>query len=77
VKKYKPAPEVYLSAPEIFDLTPAEVMMVAAHREDLEVPRRLGMKTAFILRSSRESAQREPFDVVARDLNDLATRLGL
>ena len=32
---YKPDPETYLSPVQFFDLTPPEVMMVAAHPGDL------------------------------------------
>ncbi len=31
VRRYKPAPEVYRMVPEMFDVKPSEVMMVAAH----------------------------------------------
>ena len=32
VRHYKPDPSVYLLVPQLFDLEPAEVMMVAAHK---------------------------------------------
>src|ERR1700756_1707571 len=44
-KHYKPDREVYLSAAYYLDLKPAEIMMVAAHRGDLEAARSLGLRT--------------------------------
>ena len=48
VRHYKPDPETYMSPVEFFDLTPPEVMMVAAHQGDLQVPKRLGLRTAYV-----------------------------
>ncbi len=47
-KAYKPHPDTYLGVARIFDVKPQEVMMVAAHHEDLEAARSYGLKTAYI-----------------------------
>lgn len=49
-KKYKPDPETYLGVSRIFDLRPEEVMLVAAHQDDLSSARACGLKTAYIER---------------------------
>ncbi|MCP4315117.1 MAG: haloacid dehalogenase type II [Hyphomicrobiales bacterium] len=49
-KAYKPDAAVYLGAIEILDLEPGEVMMVAAHNDDLAAARSHGMRTAYINR---------------------------
>ena len=49
-KKYKPDPETYLGVVKVFDLTPEEVMLVAAHHNDLAAARTCGLKTAYIER---------------------------
>lgn len=49
-RHYKPDPEVYLTAAALLRLSPKEVMMVAAHNEDLTQARALGMQTAFVAR---------------------------
>lgn len=49
-KAYKPAGAVYRGAIEILDLEPHEVMMVAAHNDDLAAARTHGMRTAYINR---------------------------
>ncbi|MCG8607459.1 haloacid dehalogenase type II [bacterium] len=49
-KKYKPDPEIYLSVAKVFDLTPEEVMLVAAHQDDLAAALACGLKTAYIER---------------------------
>lgn len=80
---YKPDPRVYRGAAEVFGLAPAEVMMVAAHHDDLAAARACGLQTAYVERP-REFGAAHPKDVSpvaangwhARDLLDLADRLG-
>lgn len=84
VRHYKPDPEAYLSPVEFFDLTPPEVMMVAAHQSDLQVPKRLGLRTAYVHRPY-EGGSAGPtalpvagtFDIIVHDLRELATTLGV
>jgi len=82
-RHYKPDREVYLSAVELLSLKTEEVMMVAAHRSDLEAALRFGLRAGFIRRPnefgpSRQADTAKPgdFDVVAEDTLDLATKLG-
>ena len=82
-KHYKPDPETYLGAAELLSLSPAEVMMVAAHNNDLVRAAKHGMKTAFVSRSyehgakqSRDFKAEHDFTYVAKDFEDLATQLG-
>jgi 2-haloacid dehalogenase len=49
-RAYKPDPAVYLGAARVFDLAPEEVMMVAAHHDDLAAARGCGLQTAYIER---------------------------
>jgi 2-haloacid dehalogenase len=49
-RKYKPDPAVYLGVGQVFDLAPHEVMLVAAHQDDLAHARAAGLKTAYIER---------------------------
>ncbi|WP_280151197.1 haloacid dehalogenase type II [Piscinibacter sp. XHJ-5] len=49
-RKYKPDPAVYLGAAGVFGVQPDEVMLVAAHHDDLAAARACGLKTAFIER---------------------------
>ncbi|RAI00655.1 haloacid dehalogenase type II [Acuticoccus sediminis] len=80
---YKPRPESYTRAAEILMLPPGEVMMVAAHNGDLAAARACGLATAFIPRPTEHGAGQTidleaeaDWDVVARDLDDLADKLG-
>ena len=82
-RRYKPAPEVYLTAIELLGVAPGEVMMVAAHNYDLAAARSHGMRTAFIPRPAEygpgqtsDLAPESDWDVVARDMEDLAYSLG-
>jgi 2-haloacid dehalogenase len=79
---YKPKPRVYLASCEAFDLSPTRCMMVAAHSGDLKAAAECGLRTAFIARPDEkgrgrgEVAPTVPVDYSARDLLDLAERLG-
>ncbi|MBX3610798.1 MAG: haloacid dehalogenase type II [Hydrogenophaga sp.] len=82
-RAYKPDPRTYLGVAEVFDVTPGEVMLVAAHQDDLAAARACGLATAYIERPF-EFGQAHPKDVSpdaantwhARDLQHLADQLG-
>ena len=81
---YKPDPETYLGAARILGLQPGEVMMAAAHNNDLRAARACGLRTAFFPRVTeygprqvRDFAADSEWDIVARDIEDMADRLGL
>ena len=81
---YKPRPRVYQASAEAFDLKPSECMMVSAasHDDDTAGATRAGLRTAAIARpdefgpGSRPSTPNVPIDIIAKDLNDLADKLG-
>ncbi len=82
VRHYKPDPETYLGAAHLLGVRPAELMMVAAHKDDLHAARACGLKTAYVTRpreygrAKKPDLAREPaFDLYARDFNDLARQL--
>jgi 2-haloacid dehalogenase len=82
-RHYKPDPETYLGTARLLDLAPAELMLVAAHPDDLRAARRQGLRTAYVQRPL-EFGPGKPlpyidageFDFVACDFLDLATQLG-
>ena len=83
-KHYKPDKEVYLTAASLFDLDPEQIMMCAAHRDDLEAASALGLKPAYISRplefgpeGKTDETEDMPFDIIARNLLDLAQKLGV
>jgi 2-haloacid dehalogenase len=83
VRRYKPAPEVYLLAPQLFDLKPEQVMMVAAHEHDLQSAQKHRLRTAFVHRPAEHGPGKESeippserYDFVAKDFRDLAQQLG-
>ena len=49
-RKYKPDPDTYLGVAKTFAIEPAQVLLVAAHNNDLEAARSCGLKTAYIER---------------------------
>jgi 2-haloacid dehalogenase len=78
---YKPDPEAYLGAARLLGLEPAEVMMVAAHKDDLDAAARTGLRTAFVQRPMEFGTKKEVppearFDFNAKDIVDLARQLG-
>ena len=80
---FKSDPESYLSAARALTLEPGQVMMVAAHKPDLEAASACGLHTAFVPRPREHgpstTVDLEPddrFDFNATDFHDLATQLG-
>ena len=49
-QRYKPDPATYLGVASLFDVKPAQVLMVAAHENDLVAARRCGLQTAYVER---------------------------
>lgn len=49
-RAYKPDPATYLGVAKTFDLESAQVMLVAAHQDDLDAARACGLQTAYIER---------------------------
>lgn len=81
-KHYKPDKEVYQTAADLLGLQTQQVMMVAAHKDDLYAARRVGFKTAFVLRPLEFGPGEKPdltadpsFDLTAKDFIDLAEKL--
>jgi 2-haloacid dehalogenase len=82
-RHYKPNPEAYLCAPRLLGLAPDEVLMVAAHKDDLDGAARAGLRTAFVARplefgdpAKKDVAPEKRFDLNAKDFQDLARQLG-
>lgn len=69
-RKYKPDPATYLGVAKVFDVRPGEVMLVAAHQEDLAHARAAGLKTAYIERPL-EFGSSNPKDVSPNPQNTL------
>lgn len=82
-RAYKPDPRTYLGVAEVFDVSPGQVMLVAAHQDDLAAARACGLATAYIERPLEFGAKHLK-DVSpdaantwhARDLLHLADQLG-
>jgi 2-haloacid dehalogenase len=81
-RHYKPDPEAYLGVAEIFDVQPAEVMLVATHEDDLQAAQACGLQTAYIARPAefgktiiKPVGDLSQFDYCANDLHDLADQL--
>ena len=81
-RDYKPKPAVYLTAAGAFDCEPGQVMMVAAHSDDLAAAAGCGLRTAHIARPDEhgpgigERHATVPVDWQAQSLVDLAEQLG-
>ena len=81
-RHYKPDAEAYRGAAALLGLKPREVMLVAAHPDDLAAARRVGLRTAFVPRPREHGptgAVQPPanadFDFIAKDFVDLARQL--
>ena len=81
-QRYKPDPATYLGVVSTFDLKPDEVMLAAAHHDDLEQARACGLGTAYIERPMEYGANHiknvlpvKDNDLHARSIADLARLL--
>ncbi len=83
VRHYKPDPEAYRLPPDVLELSPSAVMLVAAHPDDLAGAQSQGLQTGYVPRpleygppGKRHDIAGRRFDVVAEDFGALADRLG-
>lgn len=82
-RHYKNDREVYLTALSLLDLQPEELMMCAAHQDDVTAAKEVGLKTAYINRPlefgpdrPNDKTDNMPYDIIAEDIKDLARQLG-
>ena len=82
-RAYKPDPATYLGVASVFDVKPDEVMLVAAHHDDLAAARQCGLHSAYIERPlefgsarPKDVSPQAGNDMHARNLLDLADQLG-
>lgn len=82
-RTYKPLPQAYLRTAGFLDLNPGEVMLAAAHNNDLHAAREAGLATAFIARPTEygpdQTADLAPdsdWDLSASSIPGLADLLG-
>ena len=82
-RAYKPTPDAYLRSCAQLGLAPAQVLMVAAHNNDLRAAKAQGLNTAFVPRPMEhgpgQTTDLAPdtscVDVAARDFVELAAKL--
>lgn len=82
-RAYKPMREAYVRAAELLNLAPAEVMLVAAHNNDLQHAQAAGLSTGFVARpteygpgQTKDHKAEGAWDVVASDFGELAGKMG-
>lgn len=85
-RHYKPDRQAYLGVCDVFDVAPSEMLMVAAHKDDLRAAKACGCRTAYIERPleygdappvpwHKDLTRDADFDWHATDFNDLADQL--
>ena len=80
---FKPQPRVYLASAEALNLKPGECMMVAAHSPDLTAAAAQGLRTGHVGRPGEggpgtgETAPKGNFDVVGKNFEDFADKMGV
>jgi 2-haloacid dehalogenase len=82
-RAYKPDPAVYLGVAQAFDLQPHQVMLCAAHHDDLAGARGCGLLTAYIERplefgvlQTKDVSPHAENTLHVHDINALADLLG-
>lgn len=81
-RSYKPSPKTYLGVAELLNVNPDQVLMVAAHHDDLAGARSCGLRTAYIERpfefgktNIKDVSPCSENDFHASDLLDLIVKL--
>lgn len=81
-RAYKPERQAYLGSAAALRLAPAEVVMVAAHNDDLRAARAAGLATAFVPRAAEKGPGQTTdlgpdadWDFIAPDMEGLAAAL--
>jgi 2-haloacid dehalogenase len=84
VRHYKPDAEIYHLIPDLFDVKPNQVMLVAAHEHDLQAAQKHGLRTAYVHRPLEHGAGKSStpppsgrYDLITRDFLDLAAQLAV
>ncbi|MDX2157019.1 MAG: HAD-IA family hydrolase, partial [Hyphomicrobiaceae bacterium] len=82
-RAYKPMPECYLRNAAMLNLEPSEMMLVAAHNDDLAAAASVGYRTAFVLRpteygaaQSKDLAASRDWDVITDSFIGVAEAMG-
>jgi 2-haloacid dehalogenase len=82
-RAYKPLPASYLNAAQMLGRKPEQVMLVAAHNNDLVAAQQCGLRTGFVPRLQEHGPKQQfdlaptgSWDIVARDFGDLAAQMG-
>lgn len=82
-RQYKPHPDTYLGVARVFDVEPDQVMLAAAHQNDLDAAREFGLQTAYIERphefgpdNAKDVSGHTSNNYHSVDIGDLASQLG-
>lgn len=82
-RAYKPDRRAYRNMAEMLRLEPGEVMLAAAHNDDLRAAGKAGLATAFFARPTEHGPAQttdlraeDAWDIVCDDIIDLARRIG-
>jgi 2-haloacid dehalogenase len=80
---YKPQPEAYLRTAKLLNLAPEQMMLAAAHNDDLAAAAKVGYRTGFILRPDEHGPHKvkdlkaeQAWDVIADSCHGLADAMG-
>ena len=82
-RAYKRDPQAYTATADVLGIQPGELMLVAAHNDDLAAARRCGLATGFVARRTEHGPDQttnlepaEDWDVIAADIVQVAETLG-
>lgn len=74
-RTYKPDAEIYRGAARLLQMPPGQILMVAAHNEDLAAAAKQGMRTCFVRRPTEDPEATGRYDLVVDSFEDLARSL--
>jgi len=74
-RSYKPDKKMYLGAAGLLGLEPGQILMVAAHNEDLKGASKAGLRTCFVRRATEDEEIPGKYDLAVSSFEELATIL--
>lgn len=75
-RTYKPDPKLYQGAAKLLDLKSGQILLVAAHNEDLQAANKQGLQTCFVHRPTEDPKAESDFTYIVDDFEHLARMLG-
>ncbi len=74
-RTYKPDPQIYQGAAKLLELRTDQILLVAAHNNDLQAAKQQGLQTCFVYRRTEDPKATADYTYTVSDFEELARTL--